>query len=93
VAVPVAFLFRLARLAIEDLLEHLAHARPHQDVLLGVGVVISTADPRQLTGIKLGVVLVIPRIGDIIVVAHGGIVARGNGNVNGRAGFPWMVGS
>jgi hypothetical protein len=83
-----ARLLRVASLAIEDLLEHLAHARPHQGVLLGGRVVIATPDPGQLARIKVGDGVVVRLIRDIVaVVAHGGIVARRNGCVNGHEGF------
>jgi len=82
--VPLRSLIRVACLTVEDLLEHLAHARPHQGVLVGVGVMIATPDPGQLARIELVVALVIHRIGDVVaVVVHAGIVAPGGGSVNG----------
>jgi hypothetical protein len=76
-------LIRVASLSIEDLLEHLAHSRTHQGVLLGVGVMIASADPRQLAGAQIVVILLVKEV--VAAVVHGGIVAPRGPVVNGRA--------
>jgi hypothetical protein len=81
-AVP-PLLLRVATLSIEDLLEHLAHSRTHQGVLLGVGVMIASADPGQLAGVQIVVILLIEEV--VGAVVHGRIVAPRGPVVNGRA--------
>jgi hypothetical protein len=63
-------------LSVEDLLEHLAHARPHQVPLLGRGVPIATPVPRHL--LRVEVLTIALRF----VVLHGVIVERRDGSVN-----------
>jgi hypothetical protein len=88
---------RTTGLSVEDLLEHLAHARPHEGAMPCVRVVISAPDPLRLPGIELilglgldgledevgGGIRVVPRSPGIgMPLVHDGIVSPWRGLVN-----------
>jgi hypothetical protein len=73
----VRLLPRLAALAIEDLLEDLAHARSQELALLGRGVVIPTPDPGGLPGVEvLGIHVSIVRRAKAAVKVPVGLLQR-----------------
>jgi len=74
----------LAGLAVEDLLEHLAHPGAHQVPAFGVEIVVAATRPRGLAGVQR-----LPRLlagGVVPILVHAAIVARDRCVVNRAPG-------
>jgi len=65
-------------LGVLDLLEHLAHAGPHQIAGCGIGIAIPAAGTRRLSAIEIGRLVVT----GLIRVRHGPIVGPRAAAVN-----------
>jgi hypothetical protein len=70
-------LVSVAHPAIQDLLEHLPHPRPHQGAPLRLRLAVPAAVARSLSRVELRLEIVVER-----VVVHGDIVAARSADVN-----------
>lgn len=70
------WVLRGARLLVQDLFEHLAHARPHQIARRGRGVTVAPPGARRLARVEI----LLPALTGI--VGHARIVRRTGARVN-----------